>query len=314
MSMDIAKCAQEIILHLGGEGNIWSAAVYPGELRFEVDDEDKADKPALRKIAGIVTAYGRGVQVNIVPDEGKAEEIFAEITRLVGSRPEGRQHIREDYPAAKSLDEACVGEKVTFGRYEQNHGVEPIEWVVLDRTHDRLLLISKYVLDNKPMYSTESSGVGRDLNFWKKSNIREWLNSAFYKAAFNSSEATKIFKKPTIEDEAEASLPDGNKEQNTGDRIFLLNKEEAERFFAGDDARMCQATRYAQDHGAEMEENHSKYANYQYSCRWWLKPSRLFECLEVRPNGAIDTINPALNSDYAATGLGVRPAMWIILK
>lgn len=51
----------------------------------------------------------------------------------------------------KTFKEANVGEYVTFGHYEQDNdesnGKEDIEWLVLEKEDDKVLVISKYVLN-----------------------------------------------------------------------------------------------------------------------------------------------------------------------
>lgn len=70
------------------------------------------------------------------------------------------------------------GDIIVFGHYEQDNnlknGPEPIEWIVLAKDTNKILLISKYVLDYLP-YDSMPSGLG-----WKYSTIRKWLNNDFF--------------------------------------------------------------------------------------------------------------------------------------
>ena len=89
-----------------------------------------------------------------------------------------------------------AGETVTLGRWEE----KPLEWTVLKKETDRL-----YVL------CTGSVGKRRfdpSSNNWVSSELRGWLNGAFYDRAFTSAEKCSI------------------REVN-GDRITLLSSEEA---------------------------------------------------------------------------------------
>lgn len=56
--------------------------------------------------------------------------------------------------SAVDLKSLKVGDTFTFGHYEQDNnssnGKEPIEWLVLDRKGNEVLVISKYCLDSKP--------------------------------------------------------------------------------------------------------------------------------------------------------------------
>jgi len=53
----------------------------------------------------------------------------------------------------EKLSKAVVGDYITFGAYEQDYntsnGKEAIEWLVLEKKNNRLLVISRYALDCK---------------------------------------------------------------------------------------------------------------------------------------------------------------------
>ena len=75
-----------------------------------------------------------------------------------------------------------IGREVIFGSYEQDgntgNGAEDIEWIILARTGDNALLLSKYGLDTKRY----NEGYG-DVT-WGQSDIRSWLNGSFMDTAF----------------------------------------------------------------------------------------------------------------------------------
>ena len=75
-----------------------------------------------------------------------------------------------------------------------------IDWRVLQKTADAVLVISEKVLAVKP-YNTEWEDIT-----WEKCTLRKWLNEDFY----------SIF---------------------TDDKIFLLSIDEAEKLFANDTSR-----------------------------------------------------------------------------
>ena len=81
-----------------------------------------------------------------------------------------------------------IGETIEFGNYPQDKdGTEkPIEWIVMKKEGNQVLLLSKYVLDAKP-YNKEWEDVT-----WETSDIRQWLNNEFYTTAFNKAEKAKI--------------------------------------------------------------------------------------------------------------------------
>ena len=75
------------------------------------------------------------------------------------------------------------GEHIMYGSYQG----EAIEWRVLDKKGDEVLLLSEYGLDAQPF---DTSGKERVL--WKDSTIRKWLNNDFYNSAFSEKEKEYI--------------------------------------------------------------------------------------------------------------------------
>ena len=76
-----------------------------------------------------------------------------------------------------------IGDVITFGKYEQDNktsnGKEDIEWIILDRQGDKVLLISRMALDQQP-YNTKKADVT-----WETCSLRKWLNGSFYESAFD---------------------------------------------------------------------------------------------------------------------------------
>lgn len=86
----------------------------------------------------------------------------------------------------------CDMDGIFFGKYPQSDikvedalYEEPIEWLILEKQEDKVLLMSKYILDcvlcNKNI-ATE----------YKESNLREWLNGHFLDTAFSKDELKRI--------------------------------------------------------------------------------------------------------------------------
>ena len=114
------------------------------------------------------------------------------------------------------LKNAAIGSYVIFGAYEQDNnlanGNEEIEWLVLARENNRLLIISRNALDSKP-YNTEDVSVT-----WETCTLRTWLNQDFYNTAFSSEEQEMI---PTVTVKAEKNNIYGPDPGNdTQDRVF----------------------------------------------------------------------------------------------
>lgn len=202
------------------------------------------------------------------------------------------------------LKSACVGDVCVFGRFEQDNnksnGAEDIEWRVIDKKENKILLISKYVLDCQRFYQSYSNTT------WEKSYIRKWMNDEFYHTAFDSNEQY-IIKKSTVTAEAN---PDHKSDagSDTIDRIFLLSVAEAEKYFKSDELRRCAPTKAAISHGVWTSFG-EKTTEGEDTCFWWLRtPGRSgnFAC-GVNRSGSISIPGFSVGND----GYGVRPAMWI---
>ena len=189
-----------------------------------------------------------------------------------------------------SFENLEVGDTFVFGAYEQDNdtsnGEEKIEWIVLAKKYNRVLVISKYALDHQP-YNTEFI---KNLT-WENCSLREWLNSEFINNAFSIDEQEII-------SEFEVSSS-GNSEQ---DQVFLLSRTGAERYFSSDEARMCTATDYAIAQGASSA-----------GCAWFVSaPSYSWYddgTFESLPREVAAT----LDRDISVSG-DVRPALWINLQ
>ena len=199
--------------------------------------------------------------------------------------------------------EYAIGSEVVFGSYEQDgntaNGTEGIEWIILARTGDNALLLSKYGLDVKE-YHEEREDIT-----WEQSDIRSWLNGSFMDTAFTGEEQGAILKT-----EVDNSQAEGNSEydtiggNNTEDRVFLLSYKEAfEDYFSSDEERICIPTDYAVQNGATTLGDIG-------ACWWWLRS----------PGGDQDcatNVDSAGSPSYYGVYYGpncIRPALWINLK
>jgi len=192
-------------------------------------------------------------------------------------------------------------ETITFGHYEQDNdttnGAEPIEWLVLAKEEDKMLVISRYALDCQ-IYNSSYEVT------WENCTLRSWLNDSFYNVAFSSEEQGRIV--TVLNSNPDASEYQGGWEGKggnaTNDNVFCLNYEEALAYFASDEARRCTATAYATAQGALSKE----YEN-SVSCNWWLRSQGVYqtEAMAIARNGSLF----CYYMDYDI--VAVRPAMWI---
>ncbi len=197
----------------------------------------------------------------------------------------------------KKLETATVGDTVFFGLYEQDNdisnGEEKIEWIVLETEGNKLLVISKYVLERQAFTDKELSFYANCT--WEESYIREWLNNDFINSIFTQDEKAKI---------SIPALSDVNTGNSLHDKLFLLSVDEAEKHFASYAERACTPSAYVSGNGI--------YTGSGGNCTWWLRSqgssiSRYAATVNI--NGAVDEFGVESHG-YC----GVRPAMWITVE
>ena len=238
---------------------------------------------------------------------GNDQDAYKEFLALVGYRDslQRADAIYESLTGRETLAEARVGDTVIFGTYEQDgskaNGPEWIEWLVLDREEDRILVISKYGLSSQAFNTTNISVA------WDHSTVRDYLNRRFLNDAFSEGEQTRILA-VTVRAEQNPFF-DTDSGEDTQDKVFLLSIEEADRYFSSDEARRCIPTPYTVAHGACVSITYTTEG--RATCWWWLRqPGRrnnLAACIDedgsIHPSGY----------DNFLDDVAVRPAMWISL-
>lgn len=194
--------------------------------------------------------------------------------------------IYENYEAEK-MKAAQVGDYILFGAYEQdnNHanGKEYVEWQVLDRKDNKMLVISKYALDRQEYNDNLLKKVT-----WRTCSLRKWLNDTFLNNAFSSTEQAVIVK--------------------TGNgQVFLLSMSEVYKYFDTGNTKVCKPTDYAVAHGAYVDSDSG-------ICRWWVRGDA-----STNQHWAIFEDNSRVTRDPEWRGIiyldfAVRPAMWISIE
>ncbi len=112
--------------------------------------------------------------------------------------------------------------EVEFGQYQG----KPINWEVVDKKGDKVLLFSKKVLcEEKMNYSHEELP-------WRDCSLRKWLNERFIKEAFTEKEAKRIASTILLPDKNPNYS--GSKGTLSKDKIFLLSIQEVKKYFKAD--------------------------------------------------------------------------------
>ena len=212
------------------------------------------------------------------------------------------------------FNDVKIGDTVTFGTYEQDNeksnGAEDIEWYVLDRKGDEVLLFSKYCLDSKRYNEKEESVT------WENCTLREWLNDEFYDEAFSRTEQSYIkLSSLTNEDDSSNGIEGG---AETKDKVFLLSINEVKQYYSYtdlgyflycyDSCFLTEATEYAKTKG-------NKGATH-----WWLRSPGTMDITVAHvqnvvnrgtdPFGAVELMG---NYNFI-DGYYIRPAVWLDLN
>lgn len=210
-----------------------------------------------------------------------------------------KQHNEAVAKYGKTFETASVGDVVLFGSYEQDNntsnGKEDIEWLVLAKEDNRILLISRYALDCQQYNTSRTSAT------WETCSLRKWMNNTFLSTAFNAGEKMMI---PSVTVSADKNpsyyTSPGN---STTDQVFLLSITEANKYFSSDSARQCQGTAYCYAQGAYKASNGN--------CWWWLRSPGCYSvsAAYVYVVGSVNDLGYFVDYDNVA----VRPALWVNL-
>ena len=215
-----------------------------------------------------------------------------------------------------SLDALRVGAQVTLGSYDLNNntedGNESLKWNVLAIENGKALVIADICID------AANYNAGKESVTWETSDIRAWLNSgesSFYATAFDESEKGYILLSEVENKKNSAHDVDGG--NDTEDYLFLLSFDEAEKYFANDEARIAKASATAVANGGQCFDSRTKsqaeaapeFADDYMALTWWLRtPGNTEEkAATIHYFGQPDT--EGARADLAFKG--VRPAMWV---
>lgn len=118
-------------------------------------------------------------------------------------------YARADECVLQAIRDAETGDSIFFGKYKQGtnskNSAKPIRWVVLEKTEENVLLITKDVLQVRKFGGTT----------WEACELRKWLNDEFYASAFSTHEKSIIQEMITS--------------KSTTDNVFCLSQAEADK-------------------------------------------------------------------------------------
>ena len=199
------------------------------------------------------------------------------------------------------------GKYVTFGHYPHTRdGADntSIEWLVLTRERDKVLLISRYGLDAQP-YNKEYTSIT-----WEECTLYTWLNDTFLNKAFTAEEQAAII--PFSLTSSVQNSSGGNNNQN---KVFLLSSDESNKYFGvtnenthNTESRIV-PTAYAIKQGAYTSSSNMT-SDGSAAGWWWLRSSGrdLYNAARVLDVGSLS------DSTVSNAGGCVRPAIWLDLS
>lgn len=224
--------------------------------------------------------------------EGAYEDALALLAEVEGEEAQ-MLRLRAD------MGDVDVGDEIVFGRFEQDNdmenGPEEIVWIVVGKEENRLLLLSKYCLDNQPYHSKNGSVT------WEESLMRSWLNGEFCDAVFTAPEQMLLEETELVNrDNTRYGTPGG---ANTVDRVFLLSVDEVKTYLTHSQC-YGQVTAYA-----DARDCYNNASGYAY---WWLRTPGVYgrDAMYVGPNGEYSLYGYVVNRYRWA----LRPAVWIDLS
>ena len=249
---DSRQLADECLSHLGVDPTPASSAEVPGtdaspsqtlppESTPESQPQPSESSPAestAEPTLPIMTDPFESTPEESTPEESTPEESTPEESTPEESTPE---ETTPEETTPEAGPQVKAGDIVRFGHYEQDNnsgnGKEEIEWIVLEAEEDRVLLISRYILDTA-RYRNPSAWTT-----YEYSDIRSWLNHDFYNTAFSAQEREGLLT---------YGVDPGVNPHHTGtnqgpvvyDKVGLLSVEQILKYFTGTSDRQCTATEY----------------------------------------------------------------------
>lgn len=215
----------------------------------------------------------------------------------------GTEMATDDVADTAEPENVGTGSTIAFGVYEQDNnllnGMEPVEWIVLEEQEDKLLLLSKAVLDAS-VYSMWDEG---DV-VWEDSYLYYHLTELMQEDIFSGLDVSQVITNGTVETESGT--------YQSANELFLLNTEEILHYTKKmqDETgafwvHLAEPTQYAKEMNVNVytNEDNPEYVGKAY---YWVREACRYGA-EMSPVG-----NSLVNTEYDQMNFsGVRPAVWI---
>lgn len=203
------------------------------------------------------------------------------------------------------MDDMKIGSPFSFGGFD---------WRVLDIQADRALILTEYIIEQRPYHDAYV-----DIT-WADCALRKYLNGEFYHR-FSAAGQARII--PVTNQNPDNHWYGTSGGEDTQDRVFLLSLEEVACSYFGDSSAKLHNPGKNQRYWFERkDENNSKRSaglkGAQWASWWWLRsPGRVgVKAVYIHGDGNIgiqgNNILKGNIGDGRCIG-GVRPALWLKL-
>ena len=201
------------------------------------------------------------------------------------------------------MDEFCIGAVIPFSGYN---------WRVLDIKDNAALIITEYIIDQRPYHDAYIEIT------WADCALRKYLNGEFYDK-FNASDQLRII--PVLNKNPDNQWYGTKGGTDTKDRIFLLSlKEVACQYFGDSSSKLYNPGKNQRYWFERKDENNSKRSaslkGESWHSWWWIRsPGRVgVKAVYIHGDGNIgiqgNNILKGNIGDGRCIG-GVRPALWL---
>lgn len=255
------------------------------------------------------TRYDEVSEIQVSEVEKEDKEIFLTGKNEFSSFAQSA----EPYSIFDMENDFSVGDVVVIGNYsheDKDYGgypYLPVQWLVLEKKEDAILLLSLYSVDTEPYYDLEYMGEA-DLPesvSWENCSLRKWLNEDFMQSTFLETEQECI---KQVAVQAFGNSVNGISGSDvTWDYLFLLSKEEVKQYLETEAKRITHTV-------PKVEQGYSMFGeepSEEFFDGWWIRTSGkdTESVLYVNQQGEI-----VLDGAYVESGyIAVRPAMWVDL-